>query len=431
MEKPTIIAAAQLCAEDEDIEHNLKAHYRLIQLAALNGVQLLIFPEMSITGYVRESADRLAFSRNDTRLFQLKSIASEYNMIIIAGAPVRLGSAVHIGAFILYPDQTVSLYTKQFLFSGENDFFMPNCGNNPLIQLEQEMISLAICFDMENKPHVEKAAEAGSSVYAPGIFFTEGSMHEAHTLLSSYAKAYSLNILMSNFCGRLYHSLAGGQSAFWNSDGELLACLEKDKTGLVLGIKEHETWKGKIVVDYKDIYNYCPEYKEHRITLRKTVPEDASALLKCYSDEKAVPLFNSDNCNGDDFHYTTLEQLYRTMDLWESSYNTRHFVRLTVIDNDSHEAVGTIEMFGRGPDPSLGRCGVLRIDLRSDYETRPVITDILEIAAKHFYDAFDVNAILTKAVPAAVERIETLTDAGYRPLEGHLVKFGDYYVRIR
>jgi ribosomal-protein-alanine N-acetyltransferase len=153
-------------------------------------------------------------------------------------------------------------------------------------------------------------------------------------------------------------------------------------------------------------------------------------LLKCYSDEKAVPLFNSDNCT-DNFHYTTLEQLYRSMDLWEYSYNTGSFVRWTIVANGSDEIIGTVEMFGRGPDASLGRYGILRIDLRSDYETGPIIADILEIADTYFFAAFDVNAILTKAVPAAAVRIVTLLDAGYKPYEGNLLKHGDYYIRIR
>lgn len=249
MDKQTIIAAAQITIEDENIEYNLKAHYRLIELAANNGVQFLLFPEMSITGYVREAASRLAFTRYDARLNTLKILSSRYNMVIIAGAPVRLGAALHIGAFIIYPDQTVSLYTKQFLFDGENDFYMPNCGNNPLLSLNHEKISLAICFDMENKPHLENACESGSTIYAPGIFYTEGSMQEAHDLLSGYAKTYALSVLMSNFSGRTYHAQAGGQSAFWNSSGACLASLAKDQTGLILGIKESGCWHGKALAE--------------------------------------------------------------------------------------------------------------------------------------------------------------------------------------
>lgn len=119
------------------------------------------------------------------------------------------------------------------------------------------------------------------------------------------------------------------------------------------------------------------------------------------------------------------------MDLWEYSYNTGSFVRWTIVANGPGECVGTVEMFGRGPDAALCRYGILRVDLRSDYETRPIIADILEIADTYFFEAFDVNAILTKAVPAAAVRIQTLTDMGYAPYRGTLLKHGDYYIRIR
>jgi hypothetical protein len=117
------------------------------------------------------------------------------------------------------------------------------------------------------------------------------------------------------------------------------------------------------------------------------------------------------------------------MDLWETSYNTRRFVRWTVIANESHEGIGTIEMFGRGPAPGIGRFGILRIDLRSDNESRPVIADILEIAEAYFCDAFNVNTILTKAIPRATSRIQTLLDMGYKPYQGALLKHGDYFFK--
>ena len=39
--------------------------------------------------------------------------------------------------------------------------------------------------------------------------------------------------------------------------------------------------------------------------------EDCDDLLEVYSDEAAVPLFNNDNCKGDDFHYKTKERMLR------------------------------------------------------------------------------------------------------------------------
>ena len=63
-----------------------------------------------------------------------------------------------------------------------------------------------------------------------------------------------------------------------------------------------------------DIYKQCPIYKAKILTLRLTTLEDVPELLKCYSDKNAVQLFNSDNCHGDDFHYTTIERLKEAVD---------------------------------------------------------------------------------------------------------------------
>lgn len=66
-----------------------------------------------------------------------------------------------------------------------------------------------------------------------------------------------------------------------------------------------------------DIYQECPIYKKKLITLRLVMMEDADELLNCYSDEKAVPFFNSDNCHGDNFHYTTLERMREAINFWD------------------------------------------------------------------------------------------------------------------
>ena len=178
----------------------------------------------------------------------------------------------------------------------------------------------------------------------------------------------------------------------------------------------------------KDIYEECPTYKNRLVTLRQTNAGDAGGLLQCYSDEKAVPFFNSDNCHGDDFHYITLERMKQAIDFWDFSYKNRYFVRWTIIFNDTGEKIGTLEMFHRIAEDEFNHYGVLRIDLQSSYETRPVICGILQITNEHFFRAFDVKAILTKAVPAAAERIAALKETGYRPLDKKLMIYGDYYV---
>ena len=52
-------------------------------------------------------------------------------------------------------------------------------------------------------------------------------------------------------------------------------------------------------------YMTCPAFESENYLLRLVEPTDVTDLLNVYSDEKAVPFFNGDNCHGDDFHYTT------------------------------------------------------------------------------------------------------------------------------
>lgn len=179
----------------------------------------------------------------------------------------------------------------------------------------------------------------------------------------------------------------------------------------------------------KNVYEECPTYKRELITLRKTNQEDIEELLKCYSDEKALPLFNSDNCHGDKFHYDTIEKMSQAIDFWENSYNNHEFVRWTVILNSTNEKIGTIEMFHRNAEDEFNHHGILRIDLQSKYEAESIIEDILVVANEYFYEIFDVKAILTKAIPKAEERIRALNKMGYKPVFKKVMTYDDYYFR--
>lgn len=178
-----------------------------------------------------------------------------------------------------------------------------------------------------------------------------------------------------------------------------------------------------------NVYEECPLYKRELISLRQTKEEDAEELLACYSDPRAVPLFNSDNCNGTDFHFTTIEQMKQIIKTWNYSYERKYYVRWTILLNETSLIIGTIEMFHRSYEDEFNHYGVLRIDLKSEYEVQPILNEILDIADAHFYELFDVHAILTKAVPAASERIKSLLKKGYQPLNKKLMIYDDYFVK--
>lgn len=179
----------------------------------------------------------------------------------------------------------------------------------------------------------------------------------------------------------------------------------------------------------ESVYEVCPTYKNTYITLRQTILDDSEELLKCYSDKKSVPFFNSDNCHGDDFYYTSIERMKQAIEFWNYSYSNGYFVRWTIILNSTNEIIGTIEMFHRIEDDDFNHYGILRIDLKSGYENEKVIDAILDITNESFYSLFDVKYILTKGFPAAKERVVSLKKKGYIPLGKQFMIYDNYFVR--
>lgn len=183
----------------------------------------------------------------------------------------------------------------------------------------------------------------------------------------------------------------------------------------------------------KDVYVECPVLGNEAFLLQRTVMADAQELLEVYSDEKAVPFFNSDNCNGDNFFYRTLEQMQAEINFWEASYRSRAFVRWSIFDRSSGKAVGTIEMFCRMADDFFNKTGLLRLDLKSEYEKEDVIYSILEPLLEQAPELFGCESVSTKAVKEAAERRKALERLGFKEtaekLKGHDgTAYGDYFM---
>ena len=185
----------------------------------------------------------------------------------------------------------------------------------------------------------------------------------------------------------------------------------------------------------KDVYAEIPILENEKFMLRGIQAEtDAEALLKVYSDERAVPLFNSDNCNGDDFYYKTMERMQQAIAFWQFSYEHRYFVRWAIVDKHRNEAVGTIELFNRRAEDYFDNCGLLRLDLRSDYERVESIHSILKLIVPKTKEFFFCNRIATKAIPIAEQRIYVLEQLGFHlskeVLGGQAGKsYASYYVK--
>ena len=183
-----------------------------------------------------------------------------------------------------------------------------------------------------------------------------------------------------------------------------------------------------------DPYEKCPVPENDRYLLRLVEEADAPDLLLVYSDEQAVPFFNSDNCGGDDFHYTTIERMRQAIKFWLWEYRRRGFVRWTVIDKTSQRAIGTVELFNRRAEDFFNNCGLLRLDLRSDYERAECIAAILSLITRPAFAWFDCRILATKVPCFASERKVAVEALGFTASDEKLIGghdrrvYTDYYV---
>lgn len=106
------IAVAQTCPIPGDVAANLAQHVTLAHLAIAGGAEVVVFPELSLTGYELAEAPALAFERLDSRLEPLLALARRYRVTLVVGAPVRLGGRLHLGAAVLDADGGLEWYAK-------------------------------------------------------------------------------------------------------------------------------------------------------------------------------------------------------------------------------------------------------------------------------------------------------------------------------
>jgi predicted amidohydrolase len=234
------IAAAQSHSEAGDIAANVARHGVFIDAALKAGVRLLVFPELSLTGYDLPGLAAAALSPSDARLAPLTERAIQHNMTIVAGAPLRNpGGLPFIGAIAFHPDGRSTACRKHFLHDGEEKFAAPGSAMSQIIDVRGVPVALAVCADTAHQQHPHAAVMAGATLYVAGSVITPGGYAKEAAMLSGYAKLFSLGILLANHAFETGGYQCAGRSAIWLPDGQLL--VDAPGTGECLVIGDEDT----------------------------------------------------------------------------------------------------------------------------------------------------------------------------------------------
>ncbi|HBK71190.1 MAG TPA: carbon-nitrogen hydrolase family protein [Flavobacteriaceae bacterium] len=226
------ICVAQTKPIKGNIQKNIENHIRLIKLAVSEEADVIIFSELSLTGYEPELAQKLAVNKEDTRFDDFQKISSVDQIIIGVGLPIKKGTGVCIGMLIFHPDKERQVYFKQYLHAGEDEFF--SSGNNLINLIYGESIAPAICYELSVPMHSERAFKRGAAFYMASVVESVEGVDKSIEKLAEIAKKYSMTVFMSNCISKTGIYNAAGKTSIWNKKGELLKQLNHNKEGVLI-----------------------------------------------------------------------------------------------------------------------------------------------------------------------------------------------------
>jgi len=240
------IAAAQCPSVAGNIEQNIQLHLQFVDAAIQQQVELLVFPELSLSGYELAFAERCRIHPSDPRLTPFRQRAIQHQMTIAVGAPVDSGDGLpELGAIIFSP-YGVTTYAKQHLHGPENQFFKAGAASRP-IKVKELPVAMAICADTNHTSHARAAVEAGAHIYAAGVMFSEAGYPADAAQLETYAQSSNMAVLMANHCAPTGGSVPAGASTIWSPGGAVLGRADSNTPALVIAQERASQWQGTVV----------------------------------------------------------------------------------------------------------------------------------------------------------------------------------------
>ncbi|NLJ92204.1 MAG: NAD+ synthase [Aeromonadales bacterium] len=246
MSKQLSLALAQLNVTVGAIESNTQLIVATIREAEQQGADLVLFPELALTGYL---PDDLLW-RDD--LYQrltlaLDTIAAASSKIaILIGHPWREQGQIYNSASVYEKGQLVTRYVKQGLANGglydEPRYFTAG-GRTEIVEISGYRLGLTIGQDIANSQWVGALKAAGAEILlnlSASTFHPEQTTQQA-ALLTAVSRSQQLPVVMLNLVGGQDEWLFSGCSQVVNAKGVITQQLAAFDSELALVKFEQHT----------------------------------------------------------------------------------------------------------------------------------------------------------------------------------------------
>uniref|UniRef100_UPI00404A5E10 carbon-nitrogen hydrolase family protein n=1 Tax=Flavobacterium sp. TaxID=239 RepID=UPI00404A5E10 len=233
------ICIAQTHSLKGEIQENIKNHLQIIENAVASNADLIIFPELSITNYEPTIAKAFATDIDDTIFNPFQEISDKNDITIGIGMPTNAANGIQISMLIFQPNQKRLVYAKQLLHEDELPYFV--CGTNPIsLKIKDKNVAIGICFETLQRKHFLQSIENGADIYVASVAKSKNGIAKAFSYFPAIAKEFKKPVLMSNCVGACDDFMSVGQSAVWNSNGDLVKQLDSENQGILIYDAESE-----------------------------------------------------------------------------------------------------------------------------------------------------------------------------------------------
>ena len=278
MNKKIKIAIGQVNPQVGSINNNINKIIEFVKKAEKQGVDLLCFPELAITGYPPEDL-LLNNSFIKSVELSLKKLAPfSKKLSFIVGYPKRIESKLHNTAGVFIGGKLKFEYNKMHLPNygvfDESRYFTK--GNEYLFfNLKNRRICLTICEDVWVGPEILskkiKSENVNLLINLAASPFSMEKQHERIKVLNSISRNSSAEIAYCNLVGAQDELVFDGQSMFLDSKGSIISQAKDFKEDLLIKVLNHRN-------NYK---NYSSNKKTKNIKL-KNIFSALSLGLKDY-----------------------------------------------------------------------------------------------------------------------------------------------------
>jgi predicted amidohydrolase len=237
------IAVAQLQCKKGDIYNNISNHIELIKIAIGNKVDLIVFPELSITSYEPTIVHEINFTYDDKKLNIFQELSDKFNIIIGVGLPLKTNNGINISLMFFDKNKERQVYSKQIIHSDETPYFTE--GKQQLyLNINNNKIAPAICYESMLEKHHEQVFNNGANIYLVSVAKSKDGVEKSYNLYQKISTKYTSYVLMSNLIGESDNFINYGNSGIWNKQGELMCNFDEKEEGiLILDVENNSTQK--------------------------------------------------------------------------------------------------------------------------------------------------------------------------------------------